>query len=49
MFLKINLICIRLYLTMAKIENSMFITHEQGVLTKVLRLDSLKLILGKFS
>jgi hypothetical protein len=30
-------------------ENSMDITHEQGVLTKVLRLDILKLNLGKFS
>jgi hypothetical protein len=49
MFLKRNLICIRFYLTRAKMENSMGITHEQGILTKVLRLDNLKLILGKFS
>jgi hypothetical protein len=48
-FLKRNLICIRFYLTRAKMENSMGITHEQGVLIKVLRLDSKELNLVKFS
>jgi hypothetical protein len=32
-----------------KMENFMVITHEQGVLTKVLRLVSLELNLVKFS
>jgi hypothetical protein len=41
-FLKRNLNCIRLYLTRAKNGNFKVITHEQGVLTSFLRLDSLE-------
>jgi hypothetical protein len=48
-FLKRNLICIRLHLNKGKNEISMVITHEQGVLTRVLRLNSLELILVPFS
>jgi hypothetical protein len=48
-FLKRNLKYIRLYLTKAKSGSSMVITHEQGVPTSFLGLDSSKLILGKFS
>jgi hypothetical protein len=47
--LKRNLNYIRLYLTKAKSGSSMVITHEQGVLTSFLGLDSSELILGKFS
>jgi hypothetical protein len=45
-FEKINLNCIRFYLTRPKIEISKVITHEQRVLTSFLRLDNLELILG---
>jgi hypothetical protein len=38
---KINLNCIRFYLTRAKMEISMVIAHEQRVLTSFLRLGSL--------
>jgi hypothetical protein len=49
MFLKRNLNCIRFYLTRAKMEISKVITHELGVLTSFLRLDSLEQILVQFS
>jgi hypothetical protein len=42
-FRKINLNCIRFYLTKAKMEISKVITHEQRVLTSFPRLDSLLL------
>jgi hypothetical protein len=45
MFLKINLNCIRLYLNKGKNRNSIFITHEQWVLTSFLSLDIIALIL----
>jgi hypothetical protein len=44
---KRNLVFIRLYLGKGKNGISMVITHEEEVLTSVLRLDSLELILGK--
>jgi hypothetical protein len=40
-FQKINLNCIRFYLTRAKMEISKVITHEQRVLISFLRLGSL--------
>jgi hypothetical protein len=46
MFFKRNLNYIRLYLNKGKNRISKVITHEQGVLTRVLRLDSLELIFG---
>jgi hypothetical protein len=48
MILKENLNYIRLYLNKVKNGNIMVISHEQGVLTRFLRLDSLELILVKF-
>jgi hypothetical protein len=47
--LKRNLNYIRLYLNKGKNGISMVITHEHGVLTSFLRLDSLELNLVKFS
>jgi hypothetical protein len=47
-FFERNLNYIRLHLNKGKNGISMVITHEQGVLTSFLRLDSLELILGKF-
>jgi hypothetical protein len=44
-FEKINLNCIRFYLTMAKMEISKVITYEQWVPTSFLSLDNLALIL----
>ncbi len=40
--------CINFYLTRAKLEFSMVITHEQGALTSFLGLDSSELNLVKF-
>jgi hypothetical protein len=48
-FKKINLNCIRFYLTRAKMEISKVITHEQWVLTRFLRWSSLEQILVQFS
>jgi hypothetical protein len=45
-FLKRSLNYIRLYLNKCKNGIFMAITHEQGVLTRVLWLDSLELIFG---
>jgi hypothetical protein len=47
-FFKRNLNYIRLYLNKVKSGISLVITHEQGVLTIFLGLDSLELILVKF-
>jgi hypothetical protein len=47
-FKKINLHCIRFYLTRAKMEISKVITHEQWVLTSFLSWDSLALILVNY-
>jgi hypothetical protein len=46
---KRNLNYIRLYLNKGKNGISMVITHEQGILTRVLRLDNLKLFLVPLS
>jgi hypothetical protein len=48
-FFKRNLNYIRLHLNKGKSGISMAITHEQGVLTSFLGLDSSELILVKFS
>jgi hypothetical protein len=45
---KRNLTYIRLHLNKGKNRNYMVIAHEQGVLTRILRLDSLELNLVKF-
>jgi hypothetical protein len=48
-FVKRNLNCIRFYLTRARMEISMVITHEQWALTSFLSSDRLALILVSFS
>jgi hypothetical protein len=48
-FLNRNLNCIRFYLTRAKMEISMVITHEQWVLRSFLSPESLELILVTFA
>jgi hypothetical protein len=48
-FFEKNLTYIRLHLNKGKNENFMVIAHEHGVPTSFLRLDSLEIILVKFS